>query len=200
MKYLYTIIFLILSGALFFLGIDPFRKDVKDLKSELVMHNQALDSSKALQKNQDDLIAKFNNIKSEDKTRLEHFLPDTVNNIRFILEVEQLATSHGMPISNIKFENNLEKKNTTKEVGSNMNEQKQTFGSNVAYGTFPIEFTVDGTYDTFLLFLKDIELNLRMLDIKSINFDSTPKNSSEKNSTGPVTLSFTLKVETYWLK
>ena len=72
------------------------------------------------------------------------------------------------------------------------------------YGIFPIEFVVDGNYDTFLAFLKDLEHNLRLVDIKSVSFvvPSAAATSAVSSgvTTNPNIYSYTLKIETYWLK
>lgn len=199
MKYIFAFLFFIFSGALFFVVIDPIRGEVSELKKEISLYSQSLESSNLLQKTQDDLINSYNNIAEADKTRLNHFLPDTVNNIRFILEIEQLANLRGMPLRNIKFEANANKIDnpltTTTIMLPEVSEK-----SNILYGVFPFEFTVDGNYETFLLFLKDLEHNLRLVDIKSISFDVSSVKENNPNPAIPSTLSFTVKVETYWLK
>lgn len=200
MKYIFAFVFFIFSGALFFIVIDPIRGEVSMIKSEIALYEQSLESSKSLQRTQDDLINSYNNITEEDKTRLNNFLPDTVNNIRFILEIEQLANLRGMPLRNIKFEANANKADTPMTT-TTMSLPEMSENSNRLYGVFPFEFTVDGNYETFLLFLKDLEHNLRLVDIKSITFDvSSVAKENNSNPAIPSTLSFTVKVETYWLK
>jgi hypothetical protein len=58
-----------------------------------------------------------------------------------------------------------------------------------------MEFVIEGRYDTFLAFLRDLELNLRLVDIKAISFQ-VPTQATF----GSDIYSYTLKVETYWLK
>jgi len=104
MKLLLPISFIIISGVLFFAFVNPLYNDVSQLRTDMATYNTALDNSTQLQKTRDDLIAKYNNITEDDKDRLEHFLPNTVNNIKFILEIEQLANLHNMPLTDIKFD------------------------------------------------------------------------------------------------
>ena len=69
------------------------------------------------------------------------------------------------------------------------------------YGIFPIEFTTEGNYETFTAFLKDIEHNLRLVDVKSIGFTVPPPPDPKATVyVDPNIYTYTLKVETYWLK
>jgi hypothetical protein len=114
-----------------------------------------------------------------------------------ILEIEKIANLYGMPVGNVKFDTkNLENKDqssTTNNVIRAGNDKLD----NLPYGIFPLEFEIEGRYDTFLSFLEDLELNLRMVDVKSISF-TVP---SATGSGSPSNIyKYTLKVETYWLK
>ncbi|MDD3662813.1 MAG: hypothetical protein PHT84_03030 [Candidatus Pacebacteria bacterium] len=201
MRILFPISLILISIILFFLVVDPLYGDVKQLRSDVSVYNKALDNATNLQKTRDALLEKYRNIKQEDKDRLAKFIPNTVNNINFILEIEQIANIHSMPLKNIKFDDkqlpenqeveNLEADNTLLSIDSE---------DNLPYGAFPIEFVTEGRYDSFLSFLKDLEVNLRLMDIKEVSF-LVPQ-VMEKTETGydPNIYSYTLKVDTYWLK
>jgi Tfp pilus assembly protein PilO len=200
MRFLFPFSFIIVSVILFFIVVDPLYKDMSKLKGDVVIYNTALDNSKDLQEARDVLVDTYKNIKLIDKERLEHFLPNTVNNIKFILEIEQIANLHGMPIRNIKFEPEKLKDpkvstSTTVVTGINALDPRP-------FGVFPIEFSTEGSYDKFVLFMQDVEHNLRLVDVKSVSF-SVPTPGSKDNSGAlldPNIYTYTLKVETYWLK
>ncbi|MDE2031123.1 MAG: hypothetical protein KGI58_02595 [Patescibacteria group bacterium] len=199
MKFIFSISILIISGALFFMVVNPLYGNVSQLRTEVAVYNTALTHSTELQKTRDQLVNTYKNIKPEDMARLEHFLPNTVNNIKFILEVERIANLHGMSIKDIKFDNP-----TTTGTDTNTQSNSNVITANdpsasLPYGTFPIEFSTDGNYSTFTLFLKDLEHNLRLIDVKSIQF-SVPTLSSTKTNLDPNIYNYTLKLETYWLK
>jgi Tfp pilus assembly protein PilO len=211
MKLILPISFLAIVGVLFFFVIDPIYKDVRQLKSDVSTYNVALDNSTELQKTRDSLIETYKNIKKEDKERLNHFLPSTINNIELILEIEKIASLHGMPIKDIKFDSmNVGAKDTT--VPASKDKDVVVAEANpkdyLPYGIFPISFSVDGDYNTFVAFLTDLERNLRLVDIKSISFTvpSPSQNAGGStqggnvNQTNPNIFSYSLKVETYWLK
>jgi Tfp pilus assembly protein PilO len=199
MKLIFPILFLIIAVALFFVMVDPLYKEVKQLKTDMSTYSIALNNSTELQKVRDSLLETYKNVKKEDKDRLIHLLPTTINNIELILEIEKIANLHGMPIGNIKFETkNLENQETKTD---NIIVAENDPADYLPYGIFPMEFVIEGKYETFVSFLKDLEHNLRLVDIKSISFDVPNVIVSPTPSvTDSNIYSYTLKVDTYWLK
>ena len=199
MKLVFPILFIGIVVALFFVVSDPLYGDIKQLKTDVSTYNVALNNSTELQKTRDSLIEIYKNIKIEDRDRLIHFLPSNIGNIELILEIEKIANLHGMPIKNIKFDTkNLESQNLTGKDSIIVAESDPS--DYLPYGVFPMEFIIEGKYDTFVSFLKDLERNLRLVDIKSISFIVPPFVIDPQNIDGPSIYSYTLKVETYWLK
>ena len=192
MKLISSISFLIIAIVLFFAVINPLYGDIQQLRTGVDSYNLALNNSTDLQKTRDSLVDIYKNIKQTDKDKLEHMLPSTIGNIELILEIEKIANLHGMPISDMRFE--------SKEMdtsGDTVVAVKDP-SSNLPYGIFPMQFTTTGNYDTFIAFLKDIEQNLRIIDIKSISFNTTTPTTG---NTGPSDIyNYSLKIQTYWLK
>lgn len=203
MKFIFSISLIIISGVLFFTVVNPIYGDVKNLRTEVATYNIALDNSKELQSTRDGLVDTYKHITQENRERLEHFLPNTVNNIKFILEVERIANLHSMSIKNIKFDANKATPQDTKTTNPTSNTTVITANdpsTNQPYGTFPIEFTTEGNYDTFVLFMKDLEHNLRLVDVKSVAFSVPPPTDKPGQGADPSIYTYTIKVETYWLK
>jgi hypothetical protein len=202
MKIIFPIAFIIISIVAFFIVIDPLYKEVKQLRADVATYNVALNNSTELQKTRDSLLEVYKNVKKEDKDRLAHLIPSSVNNIGLILEIEKIANLHGMPIGNIKFETtSLENKNTT--TADNIVVAESDPADYLPYGVFPMEFEIEGKYETFLAFLKDLELNLRLVDLRAITFDVPEIATSQNPNTTTADLDvyhYTLKVDTYWLK
>lgn len=195
MKFIFPILFVLISILIFIFGVNPIYKDVSLLRSGIATYNQALGNSAELQNKQDVLLKAYNEIKQEDKNRLKSLLPDSVNNIGLIIEIERIAIIHGMPIKDIKFE---AKKKDGAPIDPNVI-VAETAVDNRPYGVFPIEFSTDGKYDNFVLFLKDLEYNLRLVDVKSVSF-SVPDATKVIEAGDPNIYHYTLKIETYWLK
>lgn len=202
MKLIFPISLIIVSGIIFFAVTDPLFNEVKTLRAEVSSYDIALDNSNDLQNTRDSLIDVYKNISKEDKERLEHFLPSSINNIELILEIEKIANLRGMPVKNFKFEEDTssgEGASGTTSSGKNIIVKKDPTTS-LPYGIFPMEFSVDGRYGSFVSFLDDLEHNLRLVDVKSIAF-SVPTSSTTLGDVADKSIySYTLKVDTYWLK
>jgi len=198
MKLFLPISLIIVSIILLVTIINPYYKDVSSYNEAISAYNLALDNSSNLQKTQDALIEKYKNIKQEDKDRLDHFLPNTINNIKFILEIEKIASLHNLQIKDINFRSDQQP--STDGTASGNTSTTLAGSSNVLYGIFPLTFTVDADYDTFLSFLKDLELNLRLIDVQSISFSVPAPVAKTVGGVDPNIYSYSLNVQTYWLK
>lgn len=199
MKLLSSILFLIISVVLFFVVIDPTYGKVKQLRTDVATYDTALSNSTELQAKRDSLIETYKGVKIEDRDRLTHFLPSTIGNIELILEIEKIANLHGMPIGDIKFDTkNLENPDVVST--DNVVVAESDPSDYLPYGIFPMEFIIEGKYDTFVSFLKDLEHNLRLVDVKSISFDVPQAATTLGSTTDSSVYKYTLKVETYWLK
>jgi len=183
---------MLICVTLFITVVGPLYNNVSQLRIDVATYNAALANSNYLEKAQDALLGQYKNIQEDDRVRLEHFLPSSINNIEFILEIEQIANLHNMPIKDINFDS----ANTGEASPSSNTATATDPSSNKPYGTFPVEFTISGSYDSFESFLKDLEQNLRLIDVQSVSF-SVP--DATKDNPNP-TYDFTLKVNTYWLK
>jgi hypothetical protein len=202
MRLFFPLAFIVLSIVLFLLVVNPLYGEMQALQNDVATYNLALNNSKDLQERRDTLLRTYRDISQEDKDRLDHFLPNTVNNIKFILEVEQVANLHNMPIKNIKFD---PQKTEASAQGTATGPAAGTaIASGVSesrpYGVFPIEFVTEGNYGTFVDFLKDLEHNLRLVDVKSIGFTVPPPLLKAGTGPDPSVFTYTLKVDTYWLK
>ncbi len=212
MKIISSILFLTASVLIFFFLIDPLYGDVKELRSNVSTYNSALSNSTDLQKTRDELIESYKQISEKDREKLNHLLPSTINNIELILEIEKIANLHGMPVGDIKFDSTIGVKTNSDGSSSDTNAATKIVAENdpasyLPYGVFPISFSIEGKYSVFLEFLKDLESNLRIVDIKSISFNVPDSGSGDqivdvknRKILDPSIYRYTLKVETYWLK
>ena len=191
MKLILPFLFIVISVLAFIFGVNPWYNEVSALRTDILAYNTALDNSTELQKTEDGLIKTYNGIKQSDKERLNNLIPDSVDNIQFILEIEHIANLHYMPIRDIKFD-------AIRKSSSNGNIVAEVGVDAKPYGVFPLEFTTEGSYSTFVLFLKDLESNLRLVDVKTISF--TVPDPKSNNGLDSNIYKYSVKVETYWLK
>jgi hypothetical protein len=193
-RYILPIIIVAVAISLFFGFTSPLYESISTLQAEVGSYNEALENSKMLENERDKLTSKLNAINPEDLSKIEKLLPQNVNNIRLILEIEKIATPYGMVIKDVKY-NTGENDKTTIVGGGGI-----TQAAPKDYGIFELEFSTAGSYNNFINFLKDLEHNLRIVDISFISFAS---DATSNLSGSPITseiYEYHFKIRTYWLK
>ncbi|MFA5936786.1 MAG: hypothetical protein WC822_02815 [Candidatus Paceibacterota bacterium] len=183
------------SIAGFFVFTSPFYKDISLKREQIKSYNEALDNSKALEAERDKLTQKYNSIEPENLSKLQKLLPDNVDNIRLILEIEKIALPYGMVLKDVKY-NATDKENTESQTAGIV--QSEGVAQPKNYGVLGLEFSTQGTYSNFINFLKDLENNLRIVDISSIQFSSNASVGTNKSL--PEAYKYNFKIKTYWLK
>lgn len=176
--FLAPIIFVITAIGLFFGYIDPGYNQIEALRAEEERYDEALDKSRELQRVRDQLLAKYNSLSSEDLERLQKLLPDNVDNVRLILDLDSIASKYDMRVRNVA-------------ISRGIGQTSGTIGPNTgSHNSFLLTFAVTATYENFLLFIQDLETSLRLVDVADVSFEAsdTPE------------LDFKISIRTYWLE
>jgi len=172
MKFFLPTILIIIAVALFFTYIDPTYETVKELRAEQATFDGALDRSKELIAVRDQLLSKYNSFSTNDLKRLEKLLPNHVDSVRLIIDIDSIAALYGLRIQDVGV--------STVEDG----EKSQPLG------IVNLSFSVEAPYNTLKQFLTDIENSLRVLDVTSISFSASEVDLTKYN----------IAIKTYWLK
>lgn len=182
MKGIIPIICVVVAGGLFYWYIDPTYAAIKELRAEEATLNAALDRALELQDTRDQLLSRYNTFAPNDLTRLEKFLPDHVDNVRLVLDMDSIASRYGMRVRNVSIEDPTR---TQAAAAAGIIGPDES-----AYESMVVSFTVSGRYDTFRQFMADLEHSLRLVDVVSLSFTSTDNSVYD----------FTVGLRTYWLK
>ena len=197
-RFAVPIILIGIAIAGFFMFINPYYKTISDLRAQSVSYNEALDNSKSLEAERDKLTLKYNLFDPNNLVKLQKLLPDNVDNIRLILEIEKIASPYGMVLKDVKYDTTSQNSATPQ---ANTIQGGITAKTNNNYGTWNLEFSTQGTYSNFLNFVKDLESNLRIVDISSIDFSSdTGATGVGVSATPSNSYKYAFKIKTYWLK
>lgn len=192
MNLITPLVLLIVSGALFFGWINPLYQgehlDANGKNDNIITLKAISDSYDAATANQIKLKNKIisltqskSDIPQEDITRLDKMLPNNVDNVRLIVEIEDIAKRY----SQLGFKGVSVNKTPTAAKTN----QNSIVTSTDEYSTLNINFTVTMAYNDFVNFLRDLEDNLRLVDINNVSFSA--------NDLG--TYDFTVSLNTYWL-
>jgi Tfp pilus assembly protein PilO len=196
MKRLMPLILIIVSIGIFFFLIDPEYNDVKELQKEIEQNNRTLNLASQLREKRELLRQKYNEISDSEREELTKLLPDTVDNVRLIIDINNIGEKYGIAIQNFEISSNADSENNVEVLESEFDDVVDT--SNIEYpdtskiGVISFTFSVAAQYDVFLEFLKDLEEALRIVDIRSIDI-STGEDDN-------VFYNYRVSLETYWLK
>jgi len=183
--------------AIFFLFTDSIYKEIKILRVETQSYNEALFNSKELQSRRDVLLEQYNNFSADNLQKIEKLLPDNIDNIRLIIEIQGIASQYGMGLQNVNYSTTVDEtqKNQQNKFIETSDASFETL--NKDYGLFDLEFSTVGSYDNFLNFLADLDKNLRIVDILSVSFSSTELGLLGVQGD---LYKYNFKIRTYWLK
>lgn len=190
------VILLGISVTVFFVFSNPFFNDITKLRAQVASYDEALSNSKALEKERDKLTTKYNSIDPNNLVKIQKLLPDNIDNIRLILEIGQIAAPYGMVLKDVKYNTASDTKSETAQNTSVVQGGGSTQVSNKNYGVWDLGFSTVGTYNNFLNFTRDLENNLRIVDISSVDFSS----SNTASGTSSSAYKYDFKIKTYWLK
>ncbi|MDQ3244771.1 MAG: type 4a pilus biogenesis protein PilO [bacterium] len=187
------IIILVTAIAGGFVFVKPLYADISSYKQQIAVYDEALDNSKKLEAERDKLIKKYNSLTTDNLDRLNKLLPESVDNIRLILEIEKIASPYGMELKDVRYD--TLNKDKAPDGKANTAGTPNGVADNKIYGSWDLEFATEGKYEDFLKFIADLENNLRIVDITSIKFTSS---SVSKEALDEYKYNF--KIKTYWLK
>ncbi len=184
-RFLTPLALLAAAIGLFMLYTNPTYQDpvsgIKALSAESASYDDALAKSSELHAVRDQLLAKRATFAQSDIDKLQRVLPDNVDNIRLIIDINNIASRHNLSLSNVAL--------GTVSQGVTTASAAAVGSGNSPVGSVVVGFSLVASYDNYLAFLQDLEHSLRIVDIESITFRAE---TSSLNT-------YTFQVRTYWL-
>ncbi|NTV22444.1 MAG: type 4a pilus biogenesis protein PilO [Candidatus Yonathbacteria bacterium] len=177
MRFLTTLVFLAAAGGVFFAFTTNHYDTVRELQAEQKELTAASEKMRELNEMRSDLLSRYNAFSQEDLERLEKALPDNVDNVKLVRDIDGIAARYDMTVRNIMIQLGGE---TPGIISS----------GDKTYGSLTLSFAVSGPYKTFVNFLRDLERSLRIVDVIDVSFNAEEKDLYE----------YTVTLRTYWLK
>jgi len=183
MNRFFPVVALIIAIGLFFGYINPTRTGfIAATKAQIDSYDAALEAAERFKERENELIIAKANIPSDGLARLETFLPDGVDNVQIILDLNTLAARSGVTLSD--FDTTAPTgENTPTEIGFEQDSQGPV-------DSIELTISATGTYASFRSFLDGIESSLRLLDVVAVSVDDS--------ATGVYTYDMTVRL--YWLR
>jgi Tfp pilus assembly protein PilO len=177
-RFLLPIFFLLVPVGLFFTYIDPTYDDIQSIQAQASRLDEALTKSRELQAVRNQLDARRRTFSEEDIEKLGKLLPDNIDNIRLLLDINGIADDFGMQVQSFSFSG-----------ASGVAAPDTTVARATPYQSVVMGFSVSASYEDFLVFLKALERSLRIVDVTDISIAS---------ASGDV-YTYNLSLRTYWL-
>ena len=190
MRYIFLLLLIAASIGVFTVFVRPRYQNIQAMRKEVASSSTNLSTASKLEQSRSELITTYNSISKSDLDSIKTLLPDSVDNIRLIIQINSLANKNGLSVlRNVDY-----KSDQDKSAGTAVTPE----AAKRPYGEFTVSFQTNGQYKNFLAFLSDLEQNLRLVDIVSVEFNTTEAPTGGNTLSSFLTYKVTLK--TYWLK
>ena len=177
-------ILLVASIGIFLGYVSPtWNGSIAQTKAAIATDDKALAAANQYTARQNELASERNAISPDDLARLTTFLPDSVDNVGMILDLDALAARSGLSLSNIDV-------STNESVATAATTGALPAGGISPVGSVDLSLSAVGTYTALQDFLDGVEKSQRLLDV----LDLAVKGSD----TGVYT--YQMKLRLYWLR
>ena len=181
MKNTSTFAYLLLAVAIAYAFAYPSWQEVSLLFEEKQQYGDSLAMVGQIENKKNEMLSQFNNISTEDRKDIDTILPDSMDFVKLVSQIDSVAAQYNISIDNI----------SSKEIGSSSgNSVEEGQINQKKYESGVISFSFDSSYEKFNAFVGDLEKSLRVLDIKSLRIDPEERG----------THSFDVEFEVHWLK
>lgn len=176
-----TTSYIIITLALVYSFAMPTWGEVKNLMNERSDYKKAVLAIDDIKQKRTELLNKYNNVSEMDRKNIETMLPSSYDFVKLVSQIDSVASRYGISIANINGNIIPNTETDTTDASQIINK----FNPESAV----ISFSFITNYSNFRNFLNELELSMRILDIKSLNVSILESGSYQ----------FDLEFKTYWL-
>jgi len=198
-------ILIIIGIGLYFTVTQSMIADAQAVKAKNDQLTTALDNAQQIITSRDGVTTKYNSIPAADRAKLDKMIPSAVDNIRLVIDLNNMALQNHFALSNVKA---AVPSNSAQNLGASARQgvstPVQSVSAPVGSGSMSpvqsvsepvldkvqISFGATATYDQFINFLRAAESDLRIMDMTHLTITA--------NNQG--TYDFQVQFQTYWLR
>jgi Tfp pilus assembly protein PilO len=212
-KTILAIVLFVVSGGLIFAYVSPTYSAAQDTLAERAKYTEANAKVREVASLRSALTAKYQQLSPQNIARLQSFLPDHVDNIKLVLDIDNVAQRRGIRIGNVVTHAG------TESAAPGGAAPATSLGFDTAaqdlqkYKSLVLDFNVVASYSDFILFMRDLEQSLRIVDLVSLKMEPSSQRTSVSNiplelrglagATLPPPASsdfqYAVSIKTYWL-
>lgn len=181
-------ILIAIAVGVYFTVTSKMIDDAKTVKALNDRYTAALDDAARLVETRDRVLEQYNAISLEDRDRLDKMIPSSVDNIRLIIDMNNIARNYGFPLSNV----------TATAVPSDAVVDAYAVSSEAGLqgvsvpvlDTVEVSFKATAPYNQFVSFLQGLETNLRIMDLTHLSVVAEEGGLYD----------FEVELQTYWVR
>jgi Tfp pilus assembly protein PilO len=173
--------YLILSIAVIYSFVLPSYGEISFLMEENKKYDNSIESIRQIENRTTELLTQVKNIDPEVKNKVETVLPNSLDFVRLVSQIDNVASNYALRINDIS----VVEKNANPDSSGEFSGGFEVLNYNSAV----ISFTFVSNYNNFINFTNELEKSLRILDIRNLQIDPASGNTYE----------FRVSYETYWL-
>lgn len=175
------VVLILIATGLFFGYINPaYNENIQMLRTQIDSYDKALLAAKNYHEKEKQLKKEREKIPDAALERIEAFLPNGVDNVQLILDLNALAERSGLTLSDFDISENRD--------GGNGDALSLVADGQVE--SLDLSVTARGNYASFKAFLEGTQASLRMLDMIELTVADS--------ETGVYT--YQIKFRIYWLR
>jgi Tfp pilus assembly protein PilO len=199
-KSIVAILFLGASILAFVLYVRPAYDTVQANRTKVAEYDRALEKTREIQELKSSLLSRYNLFAGPNLDRLQKMLPDHVDNVQLVLDMDGIASKYGIRIQNVSVQQAGKANNDGRQSGGTVLSGGSTPGK--PYQSIELQFEVVSTYDEFVRLLRDLESSLRVVDLVSLTLRPFGGASAVagRQGTAEQLYTFGISLRTYWLK
>jgi len=186
-------ILLVLAVGMYFTVTQSVIDSAKAVQLVNDKYVSAMASADQLLKERDKVRNSYNSISKDDQDRLKKMIPSTVDNIRLIIDLSNLARQRNVSFQGLKAVVSSGGQNSNAKGSAAPSGTNDATSGNIPtpiLDTVTISFSVTAPYQQFKVLMEDLEANLRIMDITKLTLTA--------NDTG--TYDYTVELKTYWMR
>ncbi len=175
-----TLTCFVLALAIGYAFVFPAFSEVSILMEDKQGYEDSLKMVAEIENRKNELLTEFNNISETDKKNIETVLPDSLDYVKLVSDIDAVAALHGISIDKI----------TKKELDSSVGDSIENAEPQKAYKSGIIGFSFVASHQRFNDFISNLETSLRILDIRSLKIEA------QENGL----YAYDIEFEAYWFK
>ncbi len=170
------------SLVIFFFFSKPIFAEIDALQDETIQFEEAAARASELNSELSNKLTEKRSYPAEALERLEMLAPDTIDEVKILSDVHEIARKHNLLFGNVS----LMKDDGTQLTDDMVHAEPIRVFTYDDLVTAEFAFSLIGSYDQFKAFLSDVEQSLLMFEITHIEFTSGEGLLQQYNMTAQV--------------